>query len=263
MRERRGKRQRERTAVPAVRERSASQRPSEPVSARPSRALSPIRTVWSTGRFAPMTNRRPWSHTRSTGRRLRPGRGLPRHVPRSPPVRNFTESRQRVVGYCRVSHPWPGSPRSGDQIHSRSPVHCRACRDPALVPGEIRRHIAFRRLGEAGWAANPAGGRRGQLDPAGGRPDGQLAQVAQRAGGRAPPDGQLAQAPQRPGGQLVRRSTATYDPGCVFATDFISVATETTSCGSVNLREVETATPTEMVTRLARRTWPRRSVSSR
>jgi len=44
---------------------------------RPSRALSPIRTVWPAGGFRHRrTNRRPWSHTRSTGRWMRPGRGL-------------------------------------------------------------------------------------------------------------------------------------------------------------------------------------------
>ena len=44
---------------------------------------------------------------------------------------------------------------------------------------------------------------------------------------------------------------ATYEPGWVFATVFISDATATTSRGSANFRLVDRATPIERVTRLA------------
>ena len=53
---------------------------------------------------------------------------------------------------------------------------------------------------------------------------------------------------------------ATYEPGWVFATDFISDAAASTSRGSANSRDVDRLTPMEIVTRLARRMLPRRSV---
>ena len=49
-------------------------RPHGPTTGPDARALSPIRTFWAA--VVPRPNRRPWVLTRSTGRRLRPGRGL-------------------------------------------------------------------------------------------------------------------------------------------------------------------------------------------
>ena len=60
-----------------------------------------------------------------------------------------------------------------------------------------------------------------------------------------------------------RRSTATYEPGWLLATVFISEATAIASRGSVNrLPASERDTPMESVTRAARRMLPRRSFSS-
>src|SRR5262249_6371493 len=70
----------------------------------------------------PDFDRRPWSHTRSTDNWLSSGRGLTRQLPASgsPPVRSFTEARQRVVGTAPVLHARsvPGS-RAGSTSQSR------------------------------------------------------------------------------------------------------------------------------------------------
>src|SRR5690606_14217809 len=128
------------------------------------------------------------------------------------------------------------------------------------------RRAARRRPEPPAVRRTPVGGARrtpGPVAPASGGP----AIPAGRRGSRrtngsrragAGPDGPTG--PGGPAGQRERRrSTATYEPGCFLAAFFISVSTAITSRGSVNLRAVETATPTEMVTRFGRCTLPRRS----
>src|SRR3954453_23120801 len=77
--------------------------------------------------YHPDFHRRSWSFTRSTGRWLRPGRGL------SPPVRNYTDpgarvdvaagilTRARLARRCDLPHvPWPSTPERDRTIRAQN-----------------------------------------------------------------------------------------------------------------------------------------------
>jgi hypothetical protein len=81
---------------------------------------------------------------------------------------------------------------------------------------------------------------------------------------RALPPSRRPMSHQSSGLSLRRRSIATYEPGWLLATFYISDATAITTRGSVNRRPVDfdSATPIDSVTSAARCLLPRRSGTS-
>ena len=127
-------------ATRATRHGRAATRPSDPARCLPSGL--------SDRRLRICANRRPWSLTRSTGRRVDVRvAGLPRLAARgSPPVRNFTESRQRVVGMSQ-SATSASAGRTGDAVTPAATArHGLARRVAAAVDRDVRAGLALRDL---------------------------------------------------------------------------------------------------------------------